>query len=69
MPKSYLVTIHNDSVTGTQVMRVLQKLGCFVEMKDLPADEAAQHRVEPTDFTDAQIEEMDAIAESFIDEL
>jgi hypothetical protein len=31
--------------------------------------EAFQQSVEPTGFTDAQIEEMDAIAESFIDEL
>ena len=30
---------------------------------------AVEHGVEPTGFTDAQIEEMDAIAESLIEEL
>lgn len=39
MAKSYLVTVHDDKVTGTQVMKALQKLGCFVEMKDLPNGE------------------------------
>lgn len=51
MAKSYLITIHSDKVTGTQVMKVLQKLGCFVEMKDLPNDNAAQHSVNPTGGT------------------
>ena len=35
MAKSYLITVHDDNVTGLQVMKALQKLGCFVEMKDL----------------------------------
>lgn len=49
--KSYLIKIHDDAVTGSQVMKALQKLGCFVEMKDL--DTCPEHG-EPVSETEYQ---------------
>lgn len=42
MPKSFLLFVEDESVTGFQIMDMLKKLKCYHHVSDLPKIEAAE---------------------------
>lgn len=47
MPKSFLLFVEDESVTGFQIMDMLKKLKCYHHVSDFPKLEAVEQKFAP----------------------